>query len=112
MERNQRDEIRRIAQPLNLATCGEAHLSLSDHWRNHFMQKMSAAGVTSPSVRQLRQWIDEPHPMGLPDDVTDLIILTWAAQTGRSAYLHGTPVAVEIGSLNRESELRDRKSVV
>lgn len=108
MERSQRDEIRRIVQPLNLATCGEAHLSLSDHWRNHFMQKMSAAGVTSPSVRQLRQWIDEPRAMGLPDDVADLIILAWAAQTGRSAYLHGTAVPVEIGSLNRESEMREQ----
>ena len=108
MERSQRDEIRRIVQPLNLATCGEAHMSLSDHWRNHFMQKMSAAGVTSPSVRQLRQWIDEPRAMGLPDDVADLIILTWAAQTGRSAHLHGTAVPVEIGSLHRESEMREQ----
>lgn len=108
MERNQRDEIRRIVQPLNLATCGEAHLSLNDYWRNHFMQKMAAAGVTSPSVRQLRQWMDEPRAMGLSDDVSDLIILTWAAQTGRSAYLHGTAIPVEIGNLNRECELREQ----
>ena len=108
MERSQRDEIRRIVQPLDLATCGEAHLSLNDHWRNHFMQKMSAAGVTSPSVRQLRQWIDDPRAMGLPDDASDLIILTWAAQTGRSAYLHGTAVPVEVGNLNRESEMREQ----
>jgi hypothetical protein len=108
MERNQRDEIRRIVQPLELATCGEAHLSLGDYWRNNFMQKMSAAGVTSPSVRQLRQWIDEPRAMGLSDDVADLIVLTWAAQSGRSAYLHGTSIPVDIGSLNRECELREQ----
>lgn len=108
MERNQRDDIRRVVQPLNLATCGEAHLSLSDHWRSHFMQKMSAAAVTHPSVRQLRQWIDEPRAMGLPDDVGDLIILTWAAQTGRTTYLHGTALPAEIGNLHRESEMREQ----
>lgn len=108
MERNQRDEIRRIVQPLHLATCGEAHLSLSDHWRNHFLQKMAAAGIANPSVRQLRQWIDEPRAMGLPDDIGDLVILTWAAQTGRSAYLHGTAVSAEIGNLHREAEMREQ----
>lgn len=108
MERNQRDEIRRIVQPLNLATCGEAHLSLSDHWRNHFLQKMTAAGIINPSVRQLRQWMDEPRAMGLSEDVSDLIILTWAAQSGRSAYLHGTAIPVEVGNLNRECELREQ----
>jgi len=108
MERSQRDEIRRIVQPLELATCGEAHVSLGDHWRNHFMQKMAAAGVNHPSVRQLRTWIDEPRPMGLADDVTDLIIMTWAAQTGRSAHLHGTAVRMDIGALQRECELREQ----
>jgi hypothetical protein len=108
MERSQRDEIRRIVQPLNLAQCGEAHLAIGDHWRNHFMQKMSASGVVSPTVRQLRQWIDDPRAMGLPDDISDLIIATWAAQTGRSAYLHGTAVPIEIGGLNRECELREQ----
>jgi hypothetical protein len=108
IERSQRDEIRRIVQPLHLATCGEAHLSLSDHWRNHFARMMAAAGVSAPSVRQLRQWIDEPSAMGLSDEVSDLIILTWAAQTGRSAFLHGSVVGAEIGTLHRECELREQ----
>ena len=108
MERNQRDEIRRIVQPLDLASCGEAHLSLGSHWRNHFMQKMSAAAVNNPTVRQLRQWIDEPRPMGLSEEVSDLIVLTWAAQSGRSAYLHGSSIPVEIGNLNRECEFREQ----
>ncbi len=108
MERSQRDEIRRIVGPLNLATCGEAHLSLNDHWRNHFARAMAKAGVSAPSVRQLRQWIDEPSAMGLSDEVSDLIILTWAAQTGRSAFLHGSAVTAEIGNLNRECELREQ----
>ena len=108
MDRSQRDEIRRIVQPLHLATCGEAHLSLGNHWANHFTRQMAVTEVNSPSVRQLRQWIDEPRAMGLPDDVSDLIIITWAAQSGRSAFLHNSAVPMEIGSLNRELELREQ----
>jgi len=105
---SQRDEIRRIVQPLRLATCGEAHLSLEEHWRTHFTRKMAAERVDNPTVRQLRQWMDEPHAMGLQDDASDLVILAWAAQAGRTPYLHGAPVQAEIGSLNRECELREQ----
>lgn len=108
MERNHRDEIRRIVQPLRLATCGEAHLSLNDDWKTHFTRKLAAEGVANPTVRQLRQWIDEPQPMGLPEDVSDLVILAWAAQSGRTPYLHGAPVRGEIGALHRECELREQ----
>lgn len=105
---SQRDEIRRIVQPLKLATCGEAHLSLEEHWRTHFTRKMAAERVDNPTVRQLRQWMDEPQAMGLQDDASDLVILAWAAQAGRTPYLHGAPVQAEIGSLNRECELREQ----
>ena len=105
---SQRDEIRRIVQPLKLATCGEAHLSLEEHWRTHFTRKMAAERVDNPTVRQLRQWMDEPQAMGLQDDASDLVILAWAAQVGRTPYLHGAPVQAEIGSLNRECELREQ----
>lgn len=105
---SQREEIRRIVQPLKLATCGEAHLSLEEHWRTHFTRKMAAERVDNPTVRQLRQWMDEPQAMGLQDDASDLVILAWAAQAGRTPYLHGAPVQAEIGSLNRECELREQ----
>ena len=108
LERGRRDEIRRIVEPLNLARCGEAQLSPEDHWRTHFTRKMAAEGVENPTVRQLRQWVDEPQAMGLQDDVSDLIILGWAAQAGRTPYLHGGPVQAEIGSLQRECELREQ----
>jgi len=108
LERGRRDEIRRIVQPLNLARCGEAQLSPEDHWRTHFTRKMAAEGVKNPTVRQLRQWIDEPQAMGLQDDVSDLIILGWAAQAGRTPYLHGGPVQAEVGGLQRECELREQ----
>lgn len=109
MERSHRDEIKGIVQPLKLADCGEGHLVLSDHWRNHIERMMARDDVVTPTVRQLREWIDDPQTMGLDDDIADLIILTWAAQTGRSLFLHNASVPAELGNLNREAELREQE---
>lgn len=106
MERNVRDDVRRVVQPLSLGTCGEAHLVLSEHWRTHFERKLAEHKVTNPTVGQLRKWCDEPRAMGLQDDISDLVIMTWAAQSGRSFYLHGATIQPDIGGLNRECELR------
>jgi hypothetical protein len=106
MDRAIRDEVRRIVEPLRLAQCGEGHLHLSDHWRNHFERKLAEHQVQSPTVAQLRVWMDQPQVMGLSEPVGDLVILTWAAQAGRSFYLHNAPVTPDIGALHREFELR------
>jgi hypothetical protein len=106
MDRAIRDEVRRIVEPLRLAQCGEGHLHLSDHWRNHFERKLAEHRVHSPTVSQLRSWMDQPQVMGLSEAVGDLVILTWAAQAGRSFYLHNAPVTPDIGALTREFELR------
>lgn len=109
VDRNVRDEVRRIVQPLKLAQCGEAHLHLDEHWRNHFERKLAEHQVQLPTVSQLREWMDQPQCMGLEHQIGDLVILTWAAQSGRSFYLHGVPVTPEIGALNREYELRTQE---
>ena len=104
MERNVRDDVKRIAPPLNLGTCGEAHLVLSEHWRTHFERKLAEHTVQNPTVGQLRKWCEEPRTMGLQDDISDLVIMTWAAQSGRGFFLHGATIEPDIGGLNRECE--------
>jgi len=106
MDKAVRDEVRRIVQPLRLAQCGEGHLHLSDHWRNHFDRKLAEHEVQNPTVSQLRAWMDQPQVMGLNEMIGDLVILTWAAQTARSFYMHNASVTPDIGGLNREYQLR------
>ncbi|TVS08255.1 MAG: hypothetical protein EA417_23150 [Gammaproteobacteria bacterium] len=106
MDRAVRDDVRRVVQPLKLGNCGEAHLVLNEHWRGHFERQMARHGTQQPTVGQLRKWCNDPQPMGLHDDVSDLVIMTFAAQSGRSFYLHGATIQPEIGGLNRECELR------
>lgn len=108
IERNIRDEVRRVVVPLKLGVCGEAHFVLGDHWRTHFERKIAEHQMPNPTVAALRRWCDEPKPMGLSSDLMDLVIMTWAAQSTRSFVLHGGPMKPDIGALHREAELREQ----
>jgi hypothetical protein len=58
------------------------------------------------SVGKLREWIDEPKPMGLPKEAQNLVILTFAAQTSRTFYLHGGPYDVTLANIPDNCELK------
>ena len=84
--------LRHIANPLLLGEMGldATHFVLGQHWKNHFGRKAAEIGGTI-TVGQLRRWLDDPKPMGLPKEVQNLVILTFAQQTSRAFYLHGAP---------------------
>ncbi|MGI9181610.1 MAG: DUF6079 family protein [Longimicrobiaceae bacterium] len=107
VERADRDEVRRIAVPLRLGQMGEAHFVLGDEWVREFDQKRSQDEVTQITVGRLREWIDRPSPRGLPPEVENLVILTFALQTNRSFYLHGGAVEPALERLPNELELRE-----
>ena len=41
------------------------------------------------TVGQLRAWLDEPQPMGLPQQIADLVVLVFAEQTNRAIIAGG-----------------------
>jgi hypothetical protein len=95
IEKTDRKLLHDIANPLKL---GEMNLDsnvfvLGDHWRNHFERRITP-GV-SPSVAELRRWIDEPKRMGLETDTQNLIIRLFAEQTNRVLARHGAPFEVD-----------------
>jgi hypothetical protein len=79
---------------------------LGQHWKNHFTRKAAQTG-SALTVAQLRQWIDDPKPMGLPREAANLVILTFAEQTNRSFYEHGGPQDGSLVRLPDHFELRD-----
>ena len=105
-----RSLVRQVANPLMLGEMGQdaTHFILGQHWKNHFIRKSAEAGGTV-SVKQLRDWIDLPKPMGLPKEVQNLVILTYAEQTSRTFYRQTIPVDVTLKDLPNECELRDQK---
>lgn len=110
VDRSLRSLLRAIANPLLLGEMGHdaTHFVLGHHWRQHFTRKAAETDGTM-SVRQLRQWLDEPRPMGLPKDVQNLIILLFAEQTNRTFYRHGARWEATLTTLQDECELREQK---
>lgn len=108
VERERRLEMAQIANPLKLGEMHEDAFILGHHWRQHFQRK--AAETRAPlSVRRLRQWTDEPTPMGLTKELQNLVILVFAEQTSHSFLLHGGPFQGSIDNLPDDLELRPQK---
>jgi hypothetical protein len=110
VDKGLRELIRQIANPLMLGEMGQdvTHFVLGQHWKNHFTRKSAEAGG-SIQVGQLRHWIDEPKPMGLPPEVQNLVILAYADQTSRSFYRHNQPFEPTLKNLPSDCELREQK---
>jgi hypothetical protein len=103
-DRATRQIVRSIVNPLRLGEMAETHLHLHEHWKNRLLQSY-ARDPGATTVGRLRRWIDEPQPMGLPVEVQNLVILTFAAQTNRSFRLHGGAVQPGVESLADDLEL-------
>lgn len=106
VDRSLRPQLRAIANPLQLGEMHETVFLLGQHWRNHFNPKVAEAGGTA-TVAELRKWIDQPRPMGLPKQVQNLVILTYAEQTNRTFYLHGAPSEATLNSMADQLELKE-----
>lgn len=109
VDKNIRLLVRQIANPLRLAEMrqDDTHLVLDQHWKTHFTRKSEGGSIT---VGQLRDWIDQPKSMGLPKEVQNLLILTFAAQTNRTFYLHNVPYQdATLKDIRNECELREQK---
>lgn len=100
VDRTLRPLMRHIANPLLLGEMGHdaTHFVLGHHWKNHFTRKVAETG-SAITVGQLRKWMDEPKPMGLPKDAQNLLILTYAQQTNLNCMLHGAPYEATLANL-------------
>ncbi len=102
--------VAQIANPLMLGEMAHdaTHFVLGHHWPSHFSRKASETG-NAMTVGQLREWINDPKPMGMPREAENLVILTFADQTNRTFFRHGAPIAGSLTSLPDDCELREEK---
>lgn len=112
--------VRRIAGPLGVGTAAETHYILGDDrfspWGQEIERALGrreqegGAGPHDPvTVAELRRWIDEVKPaQGLRQEVSDLVVITWAALRQRAWFQHGQAIGIvpEPGSLAPSMELR------
>lgn len=102
-----RQHLFRLVPPLKLGEVSEQRLTLGKHWRDYFHRKISASGNPVVEVKQLKEWIDEPKPMGLPPILTELIILSYAEQCNKVVQSHGTTIPVQVGELEDNYTLQE-----
>jgi hypothetical protein len=100
--------LRRIANPLELGTQHEAPFVLGEAWKERLNQELARARELGElerlTVGDLRRLIDRPRPRGLTSEVSALVVLTYALQTGRAFRLQGGP-AGELGVERLADEL-------
>jgi hypothetical protein len=100
-----RKAMRTVLGPLRIATTGEAHLVLDQHWREHVLRKQ-AENPGPVTVGRLREWIDQPESYGLDRRVQNLVICTVALLDDR-VMVHGDqPVTPAVDRLDDVVELR------
>jgi hypothetical protein len=100
--------VRSVVNPCQLGQMGETHLLIEPHWQSRFSQSHARDGGGAITVAKLRQWIDTPASMGLPLELQNLIILSFAASTNRRFTLHGGPFEPSVDNLPDELELREQ----
>jgi len=107
--------VRRIVNALHVGRAGETHFVFGDDgfttWGTEFERAAARDGLQphdAVPVNQMRGWIDAMRPeLGLRDEVSDLVVLAWAALRQRAWYHHGAPVAApKPGQVKPEMELR------
>lgn len=100
--------VRAVVNPCQIGKMGETHLLIEPHWQSRFSQAHARDGGGAITVGKLRQWIDTPTPMGLPVELQNLIILTFAASTNRRFTLHSGPYEPSVDNVPDELELREQ----
>jgi hypothetical protein len=96
-----------VAVPLELGVMSQTHLQLKSHWAEHFARQHARAGGGAFTVGKLREWLDEPRPMGLPLKVQNLVILAFAAQADRTLVRNGAPAQASLDRIDDAVELRE-----
>jgi hypothetical protein len=109
VERPKRGRMAAIADPLRLGTMHEGPFVLGRRWPDLFSRLAARDGIERPTVAQLRAWMDEPEPMGLPKLASSLAIITYAAQENLRFRRHGGPYPVtDLVELPDDLELEEQ----
>lgn len=99
--------IRAVVTPCRLGQMSETHLLIEPYWQEHF-NRCQAADGGSVTVAKLRQWMDQPNARGLPEELQNLIILTYAGLTNRGFLRNGVSFEPSVDAMPNDLELREQ----
>lgn len=109
IDRELRKKLRPLLDPLELAHVGEQFLAVKTVWFDRFDPREAQLPTRAATVGQVRQWMNEPNPIGLPDSLENLVILTYARQANRMLTLQGIQAPESLTSLRDDIVLERQK---
>jgi hypothetical protein len=111
VERDVRNLLHQIAEPLELGTLHESIFLLSDRWRS-VLTRAAAGTEGAVTVGRLRKALDQPGQQaertGMTREVQNLLILIFAEQTNRSFFGATGPFQPDLGTLGDDLVLREQ----
>jgi hypothetical protein len=106
VEKSERADLRAYADPLGLTDTGETATVLRDRFLQGLEQARQQRGLETPTVENVRGWLDPEGNRGLPREVEDLLVLVWSAWSGRTLQRGGRAFATpRLGQLPDDVEL-------
>jgi hypothetical protein len=103
-----RQKVRNICNPLELGQMSETHFVLGQFWKNHFNRLLAASGQPHPTAGEMRRWMNQPEPRGLPREIENLLILVYADQTNRSFGRYGGNYTPSLDDLPDKLDLQEQ----
>lgn len=106
VEKGERSDLKAYADPLGLTDTGDVATLLHERPLLELEQARQQQGLDTPTVGAVRGWLDPAGTRGLLGEVEDLLILTWAAWSGRTLQRGGRAYAPSrLGQLPDDVEL-------
>lgn len=106
LEKGERSDLRAYADPLGLTETGDVATVLHDRPLQEIEQARQQRGLDTPTVKDVRGWLDPAGTRGLLLEVQDLLVLTWATWSGRTLQRGGRAAPpVRLGQLPDDLEL-------
>jgi hypothetical protein len=94
VEKGERNDLRAYADPLGITETGDVAVLLNERPFKEIEQQRQQAGIDTPTVSNVRGWLDPQRARGLPAEVQDVLISLYASWSGRTFRRDGKSYAV------------------
>ena len=106
VEKGERNDLKAYADPLGLTDTGDVATVLRDRPLQELEQARQQRGLDTPTVGDVRSWLDPAGTRGLLREVEDVLILVWCAWSGRTLQRGGRSFPTSrLGQLPDDVEL-------
>jgi hypothetical protein len=106
VDRADKTDLRAYSDPLGITETGEVATVLAERPLQDLEKMRQQRGVDTPSVGEVRGWLDTNGTRGLTREVQDMLILVWTSWSGRTLQRAAKPyVAPRPGQLPDDVEL-------